>query len=146
MILEPANTLTHFMSNGWSGKLVLTFFFCPTAHSAGQMMLMREGIQLPCKTRIQLLEGDVVEWRFSKRAPKVVYRHVIGRDEPGFAQESYRMPNLQKTELTLTLRNPYCRHSGIYTCTVHRGGSTLAQAVVEVLVKGQPFSFTITSL
>ncbi|XP_023256444.1 uncharacterized protein LOC111650764 isoform X6 [Seriola lalandi dorsalis] len=106
------------------------------------LVMAREGeesVKLPFKIPLEVFEGVTVEWSLSGPEHKVVLRCVIGSDQPVDQHEFYHLRSKMSGPLSLdlVLEDPRREDSGIFICTVHRGGVILAQKVVELQVQRQ---------
>ncbi|XP_022621194.1 uncharacterized protein LOC111236659 [Seriola dumerili] len=109
------------------------------------LVMAREGeefVKLPFRIPLEVCEGVVVEWSLSGPKHKTVHRCVIGSDQPVDQHEFYygrtKMSGpLSLGILDLVLEDPRREDSGIFICTVHRGGVILVQKVVELQVQRQ---------
>lgn len=107
---------------------------------------MKEGAEstvLPCKTTVYFEEDATVEWtRYEPEFMIVhVYQNGSNRDheQDKFYCERTRMnkEQVKSGDLSLTLRNPTERDSGVYICTIYGKSDIVIQKVFLQLVKGQ---------
>lgn len=101
-----------------------------------------ESVQLQFKTTPNLPVGATVAWRRSRLGfkPITVYEYSNGESKPGVKYtdrtEMVEDP-LTSGDLSLTLRRPRRRDSGIYICTLCRGKVVLGEKRLRLEVKGK---------
>ncbi|XP_067378928.1 muscle M-line assembly protein unc-89-like isoform X1 [Channa argus] len=102
-----------------------------------------QSVQLPCQSRIPLLEDATVVWKHC--GPKTTKIHVYenGADQPQQQHRFYRrrteMKNdlLKTGDLSLTLKYPCNSDEKTYTCTVIRDEEILMKQQVQLHVRVQ---------
>ncbi|XP_063325338.1 butyrophilin-like protein 2 [Pelmatolapia mariae] len=116
-------------------QVVLIFRVCQVEVKEGA-----ESVQLPCKTRLNLLEVAKVEWK--ERGNRKVHVYKNGSDQPEEQHQDYRDRTtmnedlLQSGDLSLTLKYPTEEDNSTYTCTVYsREGNILLKKQVKLKVR-----------
>ncbi|KAF3698382.1 Myelin-oligodendrocyte glycoprotein Precursor [Channa argus] len=100
-----------------------------------------ESVLLPFKTTANMTEDVTVKWRLSGTNRKTVLVFGKGLNNEFKKHSSYRgrtemkKDPLETGDLSLILKNPVCKDTGVYTCTVYRDGDILAQKILKLLVK-----------
>ncbi|XP_018545211.1 uncharacterized protein LOC108892250 isoform X1 [Lates calcarifer] len=114
-----------------------------------------ESVKLPFKTTAHLPEDVRVEWRICASEPVIVHVNQDGTDQPDKQHQDYRgrteMKRDLRRDLSLTLKKPTVRDSGLYVCRVQsREGDLLYERAVALWVKGrggeerQPLTLSIS--
>lgn len=110
-----------------------------------QLASVEEGepsVLLPCRTRRFLPQNATVEWRHI-HDDVVVHIYSNNQRQPIIQIEDYQNRTkmtknpLRTGDLTLTLESPCPADSGLYVCTVQKGGHKVKQKVVSLHVKGK---------
>ncbi|XP_035984694.1 heat shock 70 kDa protein 12A-like [Fundulus heteroclitus] len=95
-----------------------------------------ESVLLPFKTTVSLPGGVTVTWRNNRN--RVVDSYHLKELQLGHYKDRTEMKEKYKSgDFSLTLKNPTGRDRGIYTCTVYRKETILAEKQVLLKVKGE---------
>ncbi|XP_067379637.1 uncharacterized protein [Channa argus] len=102
-------------------------------------------VLLPFNVSVSDSKGSTVVWNHFGLNPDPVVHLVkpegedLSDQNPQYhGRTSMRTDALETGDLTLTLRKPTIRDSGIYTCTVRREGDDLRETTLQLLVKEPP--------
>ncbi|XP_071330785.1 uncharacterized protein [Trachinotus anak] len=144
-VKEPNSDLVEF----WV-LLVLLIVSCGIITGLGGFMIRgpeveveegMESVHLPFKTTPHLSEDVKVEWTDGDNRKVHVYQN--GSDRPEEQDQVYRdrtemKEDLLRTgDLSLTLKYPTVRDTGMYICRVYKDGHLLREKPVFLKVKGQ---------
>ncbi|XP_067378914.1 myelin-oligodendrocyte glycoprotein-like [Channa argus] len=108
------------------------------------IVMVTEGVEsvlLPFKTTANLAGDVTVKWRLSGTNHKTVLVFGKGLNNEFKKHSSYRgrtemkKDPLETGDLSLILKNPVCKDTGVYTCIVYRDVDILAQKTLKLLVK-----------
>ncbi|XP_014889816.1 uncharacterized protein LOC106948579 [Poecilia latipinna] len=96
-----------------------------------------EAVVLPCKTKVHLPPTATVEWRRIDTDQVVHLYPSIQLHCPETVRGLTQMEDnpLRTRDLSLTLYSPNHCDSGLYVCTVQKGGNNLKQKVVSLFVE-----------
>ncbi|KAL3967150.1 butyrophilin [Sarotherodon galilaeus] len=98
-----------------------------------------ESVQLPCKTLVNVLKDNNVEWK--DRDNRKVHVYENGSDQPEEQHQDYKDRTkmkrnlLEPVDFSLTLKHPTERDTNTYTCTISREGKILMKKRVELKVR-----------
>lgn len=108
-----------------------------------------ESVRLPCQTGF-VPQGTTVTWHRKDLDPSTVHKRVENGDDLKNQNQRYRDRTSMKTDalktgdFSLNLRKPRVSDSGNYTCTARMYGKDRTQTEVQLQVKGQQQTQTLT--
>uniref|UniRef100_A0A3B3XDV2 Ig-like domain-containing protein n=1 Tax=Poecilia mexicana TaxID=48701 RepID=A0A3B3XDV2_9TELE len=125
-------------------KMKMMIVFGIILHMSRQTSAGAESVLLPFRVPTDRLGGDTVEWRRSYPEP-VIKVHVFqnSSDQPGEQDWLWRSRTkmdedpLKTGDLSLTLKHPTKRDSGMYGCFILRQGKLLRAKTFNLKVKVQ---------